>query len=46
MNEVFFDPTSNTQIHVSDQTITNTWITYPYMTFKNNETAGTMPFLL
>jgi hypothetical protein len=46
MNEVFFDPTSNTQIHVSDQSISNTWITYPYITFYDKVTSGTEPYLL
>ena len=46
MNEVFFDPTSNTQIHVSDTTITNTLITYPYMTFQDQETAGMVNYFL
>ena len=31
INHLYFDPTSNTQMHVDDTSITNMAITYPWL---------------
>ena len=31
LNKLFFDPVTNTQIHIHNQTITNLQIDYPYL---------------
>ena len=35
MNNIFFDPMSNTHVHVFNNTITNRWFTFPHVSFNN-----------
>lgn len=44
MNKVFFNPKTNTQVHVEIATMSNHWITYPHLTFSDGPDKGTMQY--
>ncbi len=46
INNLYFDPTSNTQMHVQDTSITNIAVTYPFVEFSALKTPGTMVWSL